>query len=123
MKANLSVVMDHISKGGTRNAIVQAMVDEGMSHKTANKLYYEAMKEMTPDSNLFDEYKLSVMHQNLDRLERIIHDCIDGDTQDKKLALSAIAELNKMIGASGGNTVAINRKKEGDEEIIISFDR
>lgn len=114
-------IMDMISKGQSRTDIVQSLVDNGLGYKNANLLYYQAMKELTPDINLLDDYKRGIMQQNLDRLEKIINSSIDGNTGDKKVALQAIAELNKMLGLSQGNNVTINKNQEGDEQIVISF--
>lgn len=117
-------VMDAISKGQTRADIVRGLVDTtGMGYKNANLIYYEALKELSPEVNMLDDYKLGIMQTNLDRLEKIINTSIDGNTGDKKVALQAIAELNKMLGISQGNNVTINKNQEGDEQIIISFDR
>lgn len=113
-------VMGLISKGKSRTEVIQNLVDDGIEYSNANLLYYEALKEMTPDTNLLDDYKRGMIQINLDRLEKIINSCIDGSTGDKKVALQAIAEVNKMIGVSQGNNVMINRN-QGDEQIIISF--
>lgn len=116
-------VMGLISKGKSRTEVIQNLVDDGIEYSNANLLYYEALKEMTPDTNLLDDYKRGMIQINLDRLEKIINSCIDGSTGDKKVALQAIAEVNKMIGVSQGNNVMINKNNQGDEQIIISFDR
>lgn len=114
-------VMDAISKGQSRADIVQSLVDTGIGHKNANLLYYEALKELTPEENMLDDYKRGMMQQNLDRLEKIINSSIEGNSQDKQVALKAIAEINKMLGLSQGNNVTINKNNQGDEQIIISF--
>lgn len=114
-------VMDAISKGESRADIVQSLVDNGLGYKNANLLYYEAMKELTPEENMLDDYKRGMMQQNLDRLEKIINSSIEGNSQDKQVALKAIAEMNKMLGLSQGNNVTINKNNQGDEQIIISF--
>lgn len=114
-------IMDMISKGQSRADIVQSLVDNGLGYKNANLLYYQAMKELTPEENLLDDYKRGMMQQNLDRLEKIINSSIEGNSQDKQVALKAIAEMNKMLGLSQGNNVTINKNNQGDEQIIISF--
>lgn len=114
-------VMDAISKGQSRASIVQTLVDNGLGYKNANLLYYQAMKELTPEENMLDDYKRGMMQQNLDRLEKIINSSIEGNAGDKKVALQAIAEMNKMLGLSQGNNVTINKNNQGDEQIVISF--
>lgn len=114
-------IMDAISKGQSRADIVQSLVDDGITYRNAQQLYYEAMKDMTPDINLLDDYKRGMMQQNLDRLEKIINSSIEGNAGDKKVALQAIAEMNKMLGLSQGNNVTINKNNQGDEQIVISF--
>ena len=114
-------VMELISKGESRQSIVQSLVDTGIGHKNANLLYYEALKELAPEENMLDDYKRGMMQQNLDRLEKIINSSIEGNSQDKQVALKAIAEMNKMLGLSQGNNVTINKNNQGDEQIIISF--
>lgn len=116
-------IMDAISKGQSRASIVQTLVDDGITYRNAQQLFYEAMKDMTPDINLLDDYKRGIMQQNLDRLEKIINSSIEGNTGEKKVALQAIDTLNKMLGIYSGNNVTINKNQEGDEQIIISFDK
>ena len=116
-------IMDAISKGQSRADIVNSLVDDGITYRNAQQLYYEAMKDMTPDINLLDDYKRGMMQQNLDRLEKIINSSIEGNSQDKGVALKAIAEMNRMLGLSQSDKVTINKNQEGDEQIIISFDR
>lgn len=114
-------IMDMISKGQSRADIVQSLAYTGIGHKNANLLYYQALKELTPEENMLDDYKRGMMQQNLDRLEKIINSSIEGNSQDKQVALKAIAEMNKMLGLSQGNNVTINKNNQGDEQIIISF--
>lgn len=116
-------IMDAISKGQSRADIVQSLVDDGITYRNAQQLFYEAMKDMTPDINLLDDYKRGIMQQNLDRLEKIINSSIEGNAGDKGVALKAIAEMNRMLGLSQSDKVTINKNQEGDEQIIISFDR
>lgn len=120
-KADCHEVITLISKGKNRKDIIQYLVDDGMTYSNANLIYYEALKEMTPDVNLLDDYKRGIMQLNLDRLEKIVNSCIEGNAGEKQVALKAIAEINRMFGLSQGNNVTINQNQEGDEQIIISF--
>lgn len=120
----MTTVLEMLAQGKSRNTILKRLEDDGMTPPHARTLYNNAIREYAPDTNLLDDYKRALIQQNLDRLERIIEETISGDTQEKKVALQAVSELNKMIGAyTSGNNVTINKNQEGDEQIIISFDR
>lgn len=119
----MTTVLEMLAQGKSRTTILKRLENDGMTPKNARTLYHTAIREYAPDTNLLDDYKRALIQQNLDRLERIIEETISGDTQEKKVALQAVSELNKMIGAYTGNNVTINKNQEGDEQIIISFDR
>lgn len=119
----MTTVLEMLAQGKSRTTILKRLEDDGINPKNARTLYNNAIREFAPDTNLLDDYKRALIQQNLDRLERIIEETISGDTQEKKVALQAVSELNKMIGAYTGNNVTINKNREGDEQIIISFDR
>lgn len=116
-------IMEWVSKGHTRQYCMNKLQEEGMSRSAADTLYYHALKAMLPDPDLFTDYKQTLMQQNIDRLERIVESSISGSTADKALAIKAIDTLNKMISAYGENGVIINKNKEGDEQIIIRFEK
>lgn len=116
-------VAELISKGKSRKDIVEFLKGKGMESSNAYKLYYEGLQDMVPEEDFLTTEKKYLIQQNLDRLETIINTCIDGNFQQKTVALKAISELNKMISAYGDNGVVINKNKEGDEQIIIKFDR
>ena len=116
-------IMEWVSKGHTRQYCMNKLQEEGMSRSAADTLYYHALKAMLPDPDLFTDYKQTLMQQNIDRLERIVESSISGGTADKALAIKAIDTLNKMISAYGENGVIINKNKEGDEQIVIRFEK
>ena len=116
-------IMEWVSKGHTRQYCMNKLQEEGMSRSAADTLYYHALKAMLPDPDLFTDYKQTLMQQNIDRLERIVESSISGSTADKALAIKAIDTLNKMISAYGENGVIINKNKEGDEQIVIRFEK
>lgn len=121
-KVTYMVIQDMIAQGKSRQSIIKYLTDEGTNRNTANKLYYQALKDIQPDPNLLDDYKKGMIQQNLDRLEKIIDDTIEGNYQNKQVALKAIAEINKMLGLSEGNNVTIAQNKDGDQIINIRFD-
>lgn len=112
-----------LGEGQSRISIIKHLKEQGINEGQANHLYYAALKELSPQTNLLDDYKRGIIQQNLDRLERIVEKSIDGNSQEKSVAVKAIAEINKMLGAYQDNTVTIARNKEGDEVIQITFDR
>lgn len=122
-KVTYMTIQDMIAQGKSRQSIIKYLTDQGTNISTANKLYYEALKDIQPDPNLLDDYKKGMIQQNLDRLEKIIDDCIDKESyQNKQVAIKAIAEINKMLGLSEGNNVTIAQNKDGDQIINIRFD-
>lgn len=118
-----SQVQEWISKGKTRQFIMDQLMEDGMCWKAAQNYYYDTLSIMNPDPNLLQEYRQTAIQQNLDRLEKIIDKSIDGNAADKNIALKAIDTLNKMIQAYGDNGVVINKDGQGNEQIIIKFDR
>lgn len=115
-------IMELISKGKTRKEIVDYLGSLGVKSRNCYVLYYNALKEMTPEEDYLDAEKKYLIQQNLDRLETIINSSITGNTGEKKVALQAISELNRMIGVyNNGTGVVINKNNKGDEQIIISF--
>lgn len=116
-------IQDWLSQGKSRNFIIDRLMEQGFAAVTARDLYYAVIREYVPDASLIDDHKKMIIQQNLDRLEKIIETCIDGNTGDKKVALNAIAELNKMCGVYESNKVTIAKNQGGDEIIQISFDK
>ena len=122
-KINQAQVAEWVSQGKTRKFILDALIESGVKPGQANNLYYDTLKQIVPEPDLFDNHKKVIIQQNLDRLEKIIENCIDGNSGDKKVALQAIDTLNKMIGVYNGNSVTIAKNQEGEELIQISFDK
>lgn len=121
--ATQTEITQMLGEGQSRISIIKHLKEQGINEGQANHLYYAALKELSPQTNLLDDYKRGIIQQNLDRLERIVETSIAGNSQEKSVAVKAIAEINKMLGAYQDNTVTIARNKEGDEVIQITFDR
>lgn len=112
-------IYEWVSQGKTRLWIMDKLQEEGMTYSAANQLYYHSLKELQPEPNLLDDYKKVLIKQNLDRLEKIVNDCIGGNTGDKKVALQAIDTLNKMCGVYSDKNITIaQQNKDGDQQII-----
>ena len=120
-----AVVAEWITKGHTRQYCLDKLMADGMSLSAAKVLYYGALKDFSPDPDLFNDYKKTLTQQIIDRLEKIVESSISGNTAEKALAIKAIDTLNKLVGAYGDNNITIAQKdKEGQEQIIrISFDK
>lgn len=112
-----------LGQGKSRQYIMAQLQELGLTPDYARVLFYDTLKSMAPDPNLLDDYKRTLVQVNLDRLERIIDDCIAGNVGEKTVALKAIAELNKMLGLGGNNVTIAQKDKDGDEQVIkISFE-
>lgn len=108
-----------IVKGVSRQTIQTYIKDNYKVQERQARAYYNAaLRYLQPDDE--DEYKKGLIQANINRLETIIEAGMK-DNANLKIAKEAIDSLNKMLGI-GGNNVAINRNKEGEETIIISFD-
>jgi hypothetical protein len=114
-------VAEMINSGMTRQEIMKALTDQGIAPNYASKYYYMALKDLAPTPDLIDDYKKGMIQVNLDRLEKIVNETIDGNFQNKAIALKAIEQINKMLNITGNNEVVINKNNKGDEQIIISF--
>lgn len=114
-------IMNWVSKGKTRQYILDKLQKEGLTNRDAISLYYTTLKEMVPNEEMYTSYKNATIQKNLDRLDKVVEDSISGSTADKAIALKALDTLNKMIGAYGGNGVVISKDGQGNEQIIIKF--
>lgn len=113
---------DLIAKGMGRKEVCDWLESQGMERKNAYTIYYNALKDLVPEDNLVDDHKRYLIQQNLDRLEKIINTCIDGNVSEKKVALQAIGELNKVIGAYDDKSqVMIAQNDRGEQMIKIEF--
>lgn len=123
-RVQLYDIAERISKGEPREKLIKELVAGGMDRTKASRYYYDALKEITPEDTILDSYKKGMMQVNLNRLETIIETSISGNSQDKQVALKAIAELNKMLGLSNDtNKVTLANNKEGEQIIQIEFSK
>lgn len=114
-------VAEMINSGMTRQEIMKALTDQGIAPNYASKYYYMALKDLAPEPDLIDDYKKGMIQLNLDRLEKIVNETIDGNFQNKAIALKAIEQINKMLGITDSNKVTIANNKEGEQIIEIDF--
>lgn len=116
------MVQEMISSGMTRMQIINALKEKGLTYDKAEHAYYIALKDMAPSPDFIDDYKRGLIQLNLDRLEKIINETIGGNFQSKAVALKAISEINKMLGATDGNKITIAQKDKDDNQQIIEID-
>lgn len=119
-------VAQMISEGKSRQTCQQWIKDTyGVQDRQARAYYSAALRLLIPDESKFDEYRKALVQANIDRLEKIIEVCIESnDANMLSQARQCIAELNKMFGLTDkNNTVMINKDADGDEQIVITFEK
>ena len=118
-------IMNWVSKGKTRQYILDKLQEEGLTNRDAISLYYTTLKEMVPNEEMYTSYKNATIQKNLDRLDKVVEDNISGSTADKAIALKALDMLNKMISAYAENTATIAQTAQEDNQqvITITFDK
>lgn len=113
-----------VDEGKSRDTIINWLQEEkGMTWGSAKNLYYETIKGMSDDTTMLDTYKASLVRTNLARLETIVENTMSGNTGEKMVALKAIDQINKLIGAYNGNSVTIANNKEGEQIVQITFEK
>ena len=119
-------IAEMVNDGKSRKEIIAYLQEEkNMTWGSAKNLYYNTLKEMVPDEAYLKAYKKSLATTNMARLEQIIDESLSGNTADKAIALKAIDQLNKMVGAYADNSITIaQQNKDGDQQIIqIDFSK
>lgn len=108
-----------ISKGKGRAEIIEHLQKKyDMSYENARKYFVSACHFLIPDDQ--GEFRQGLIKQNMERLEKIVTDSMND--KQYKIAREAIAELNKMMGVTGGQSVTINQDPEsGQQQIIVNF--
>ena len=110
-------IVKAISKGRSRYTTIEKYSKEwGISESQTQKYYAAALESLCFSEGEWQAIK----HQNLVRLEKIYEDAISAN--DRKNAIAAVQEINKMAGVTGGSKVDIKKDAEGNEEIVIAFD-
>ena len=113
-------IADMVNEGKSKKEIIAYLQEEkNMTWGSAKNLYYNTLKEMVPDEDYMKAYKKSLATTNMARLEQIIDESLSGNTADKAIALKAIDQLNKMVGAYQDSSITIaQQNKDGDSQII-----
>ena len=108
-----------ISKGKGRAEVIEHLQKKyDMTYENARKYFISACHFLIPDDQ--GEFRQSLIKQNMERLEKIINDSIE--EKQYKVAREAIAEMNKMLGVTGGQGIVINQDPaSGQQQIIVNF--
>ena len=98
-------IAERVSKGESRMGLQRWMQENWqIGDSQASAYYMAAVRYLIPDDE--DEYKKGLIQANLNRLEEIVENTMTG--RNYNLAISAIKELNRMLGIGGDkNTVEV----------------
>lgn len=113
-----------ICEGKSKQTCLEHIMEaQGCKIQQAKYYYQAALNWLIPDD--MDGYKRGLLQANMERLEKIIQDCVDKKDDRNgadylRVAKDAIAEMNKVLGV-GNNRVVVSKSAEGDETIAISF--
>lgn len=107
-----------IVQGKSREDILDFFKGMGFAPSTAKDYLQAAARYLIPKDE--DSYREEMVAANFNRLEGLLKRTLEGEDKDLRLAKDIIAEMNKML--VGYQKVAIEKNKDGDERIVISFD-
>ena len=107
-----------IAKGKQRMDLINELVSEGMSIRSANGYYDAAVRFLTPTDP--EEFKKGLVAKNLARFEDIYQKAYEANQW--KTCKDILDSMNKMYGLAGGNSVSIAENAEGERIIQIKFD-
>lgn len=97
-------IAERVSKGESRMGLQRWMQENWqIGDRQARAYYMAAVRYLIPDDE--DEYKKGLIQANLNRLEEIVENTMTG--RNYKDAISAIKELNRMLGIGDKNTVEV----------------
>lgn len=97
---------------------------QGCGIAQAKRYYQSALNWLIPDD--LPAYKQGLLEANMNRLEKIVEECIKKKDDTKKgsdymrVAKEAISEMNKVLGVGNGR-VMVSESAEGDKSICIEF--
>lgn len=97
-------IAERVSKGESRMGLQKWMMDSwGIGDRQARAYYMAAVRYLTPDDE--EEFRNGLIQANLNRLEEIVEETMTG--RNYKDAITAIKELNRMLGIGEKNTVEV----------------
>lgn len=95
---------------------------QGCGLQQAKYYYQAALNWLIPDD--MDGYKKGLIQANMERLEKIVEECIERKDDARKgadylrVAKDAIAEMNKALGVGNARLQIAQENKEGEQQII-----
>lgn len=114
-----------ICDGDSKQTCLQYIQDaQGCGLQQAKYYYQAALNWLIPED--IDSYKQGLLAANMERLEKIVEECIrHKDDKSKgsdylRVAKDALAEMNKVLGVGHGRVV-VSDSKDGDRDILIEF--
>lgn len=89
----------------------------------AKQYYQAALNWLIPEDE--DEYKRGLISANMQRLEKIVEECVLKKDDERgadylRCAKDAISEMNKVLGI-GNNRIQIAQTKDGEQTVQIEF--
>lgn len=115
--ARIQSLAQMITNGSSRATIQQYVRDTyKVGDRQAREYFNSALKYLQPDDA--GEFRNNMAYANLSRLERIVEQNI---TDAPKTAIAAIAEINKLLGLTNGNTVAVQTDNSGNTKFVVTF--
>ena len=109
-----------IADGKGMNDVIEFVQEKyKLSYEQSRHYWVAACRFLVAD---MDETREALVRQNLQRLEKIVNECME--EKDYKLAKETIAEMNKMLGVGkDGVQVGIrNNPDTNTQEVYIKFD-
>lgn len=113
-----------ITEGKSKQTCLDYIQDaQGCGLQQARMYYQAALNWLIPDD--LPAYKQGLLAANLERLEKIVEDCVakkdDRHGSDYlRVAKDAIAEMNKVLGVGHGRVV-VSENTDGDKAVVIDF--
>ena len=118
-------VAKKICNGESKQTCLEYIMDsQGCKIQQARYYYQAALNWLIPDD--LPAYKQGLLAANMERLEKIVEDCIARKDDPRKgsdylrVAKDALAEMNKVLGV-GSNRVVVSESAEGDKSVVIDF--
>lgn len=107
---------EKIMEGATRKEVTEFLSEKNGSRSKdyLGDLYHAALKYLKPT----EDYRQGLAMANMARLDRIVDDTI---TKDRRTSIEAIKEINRMIGVTGGNIVAVQHNEDGTTNFTVKF--
>lgn len=114
-----------ICEGNSKQTCLEHIMEVQDCGIAQAKRYYQAALNWLIPTDM-DGYKKGLLEANMNRLEKIVEECVKKKDDPKKgadylrCAKDAISEMNKVLGVGNGRVV-VSESAEGDKAISIEF--